>query len=496
MNDFKKSPDEQVALLVSLLANSNEIIIQVDDKGIIRFINRVTVGLRYEDVIGTFWLSYVPEDHRVFLDEHFQKTLKTGEISECEAIGPGENGARIWYWKRFFPLRKGKEIVGVVFISRDITDKKQMQIKLEHQQMLIHNFFNRAPVLICMLSGKDFTFQMANQEYQRMVGNRDIIGKPLREVIPLIDEKLFSHLNDVFETNQSFLGKDMPFISDWDGGSQPQLKYFTFLFEPVPDSTGSVESIWVVGIDVTESKRMEASMQLNDRLVSLGTLAAGIGHEINNPLAYSILNLDILQTELQEIVGLQNKTKIDLLNQKIEIAHLGLQRVAEIVKSLKAFSHAADVAEVNKIELHECIEGALEIGTNIIKQRARVKKDFQYPMFIQGNLTKMVQVFLNLLVNAAQSMEEENFNTNVITIQTRSDENGVQVKLSDTGMGISPENLNKIFDPFFTTKEVGEGSGLGLHICHGIIISMGGTVCFESQMGIGTTVNLTFHRSN
>lgn len=497
MKTITETPDEQVALLVSLLANSTDFILQLDANGIIVYINRVPLGLRHEEVLGTHWLTYVPVEHRKMLEEYFQKTLKTGETIECEALGPGDNGTSNWYWKRYYPLRKGDEIQGVICVSRDITDRRKIQVQLEHQQTHLLNFFNRAPVLICMFSGKDFIFQMVNQEYQKLLGNRNVIGKSFREVVPLFDEAIFSTLETVFRTNQSFVGRDVLVTADWGGGNQPDQRYFSFLFEPVANSEDKVESVWVLGMDVTESKRLESSIQLNDRLMSLGTLVAGIGHEINNPLAYSILNLDIIQSELMELFEEHEAEKIELINQKIEIAHRGLQRVAGIVKGLKAFSRSAELAEVTKIELNECIDGAIEIGASIINHRGRVEKDYETPLFIKGNATKVIQVFLNLLVNAAHALDEANFSTNLISIQTRSHQDGVQIMITDTGAGISPENLKKIFDPFFTTKEVGVGSGLGLPICHGIVSTMGGSISFESKIGFGTKVILTFpHWSN
>jgi len=253
----------------------------------------------------------------------------------------------------------------------------------------------------------------------------------------------------------------------------------------------------------------------SEKLASVGQLAAGVAHEINNPLGYIKSNLATLGEYMRGIMALITKyeeleamvmqigepglvaharaiknRKDDLdvefikgdIDQLLDESLQGVKRVAAIVKGLKRFSHA-DTGRTEPVDVNRNIEETMAVAHNEIKYRAEVNYDFGDLPPVKANPVLLSQVFMNLLVNAAQAMDK----WGRIDVVTRADNDAVVVKIRDNGCGIDKENIEKIFDPFFTTKEVGVGTGLGLSITYGIIQKLGGKIEVESEKGKGTT---------
>jgi PAS domain S-box-containing protein len=247
--------------------------------------------------------------------------------------------------------------------------------------------------------------------------------------------------------------------------------------------------------DVTEQRKLQSQLSLADRMASMGTLAAGIAHEINNPLAFVISNLGFLLDEMRRMPsmlpgGLASRPEVDEWRSVLMEAREGAERVRQIVRQLKAFSRP-DEERQEAVDLHAVLDSAVMLAANEIKHRARLKREYGAMPHVKGNEGRLCQVFLNLVVNAAQAIPEGAAEKNEIRLVTREGEQGrVIAEVQDTGSGIPPEVLGRIFDPFFTTKPVGVGTGLGLSICHGIITSLGGEISVESQPGRGTTVRV------
>jgi PAS domain S-box-containing protein len=234
--------------------------------------------------------------------------------------------------------------------------------------------------------------------------------------------------------------------------------------------------------DVTERRRMEARLLLADRMASLGTLAAGVAHEINNPLAYMIANLDFARKELRSRGA---AARIDALLSALDEAAEGGARVRHIVGGLKTFSRADDGA-LGPVEVDRVIQLVLRMAQRQIQSKARLALDLGPVPQVHANEAQLGQVILNLLVNAAQALPEGRDAENEIRIATALEPPGrVRIDVSDTGPGIAPELRSRIFDPFFTTKPIGEGTGLGLAICHGIVSSFRGEIRVESEVGKG-----------
>ena len=237
--------------------------------------------------------------------------------------------------------------------------------------------------------------------------------------------------------------------------------------------------------DTSERKKMEAQLITADRMVSVGTLAAGVAHEINNPLAYVIANLEFLREALGK-PG-RDQDALDALDE----AHQGAERVRVIVRDLKTFSRADD-SKSGPTDVHRVLNASANMAWNEIRHRARMVKDYSLaPLYVSGTESRLGQVVLNLLVNAAQAIPEGRADENQIRLLTAQREGRVVIEVSDTGGGITEENRTRLFDPFFTTKPVGVGTGLGLYICRNIILGMGGELSVASTLGQGSTFRVS-----
>jgi PAS domain S-box-containing protein len=245
--------------------------------------------------------------------------------------------------------------------------------------------------------------------------------------------------------------------------------------------------LWSVR-DLTEHRQMQARLLRADRMASLGTLAAGVAHEINNPLAYTLANLDYLETNV--LPRLQPADSVaGELRELLAEARGGAARVRDIVRQLRMFSRVDEDARPVPVDVHSVVETAISMAMNELKHRARLVRDYGggEPLRAEANEGRLGQVILNLLVNAAHAIPEGDVERNEIRVVTRLRGTGVRIEVQDTGMGIPPENLERVFEPFFTTKPTGLGTGLGLSICQGIITGFGGRMGVESQVGKGST---------
>jgi signal transduction histidine kinase/ActR/RegA family two-component response regulator len=221
----------------------------------------------------------------------------------------------------------------------------------------------------------------------------------------------------------------------------------------------------------------------SDRMASIGTLAAGVAHEINNPLAYITANLEMI---LEELSRMGSTDRLDDVAKMANEAREGAERVRRIVGNLKTFSRS-DEGPCVPVDLHRVLEQSITMAFNEIRHRARLEKDLGPLPLVAGDERRLGQVFVNLLVNAAQAIPPGQAQSNTIRVVTRTDKDRrAIVEVHDTGPGIAPEILGHVFDPFFTTKPVGVGTGLGLSICHGIIAALGGEITVESPPGRGT----------
>lgn len=259
-------------------------------------------------------------------------------------------------------------------------------------------------------------------------------------------------------------------------------------------------------------KATQSQILQSEKMAAIGQLAAGVAHEINNPIGFVTSNVRTLGRYVEKLTGhiekqeeiisefaaeqageiitqLRKKSKLDVILEDLDDMQSesldGLARVSKIVKNLKSFSRV-DQAEFSKVDLNECFESTLNIVWNELKYTATVEKDLTPLPVVPCYPQELNQVFLNLLVNAGHAIGEKG----VISIHSWQEEDLVCISVSDNGCGIPEENLERLFEPFFTTKEVGKGTGLGLSISYDIIQKHGGEIQVDSKVGQGTTFTI------
>ncbi|ATB33556.1 ATP-binding protein [Melittangium boletus] len=241
--------------------------------------------------------------------------------------------------------------------------------------------------------------------------------------------------------------------------------------------------------DITGRRQEQEQLRATERMVSLGTLAAGVAHEINNPLSYLLSNLRFVDEELTSMretgEGLAGERGREV-REALQEALAGSHRVRDIVRDLKTFSRDGE-DQLAQVDVRGVLDSCVNMAWSEIRHRARLEKDYGEVPLLEANASRLGQIFLNLLVNAAHAIAHGNRDGNSIHVSTRHEEGLVVVAIRDSGVGIPEEHLSKLFSPFFTTKPVGEGTGLGLSICHNLIMTMGGRITVDSHVGKGTT---------
>lgn len=243
-------------------------------------------------------------------------------------------------------------------------------------------------------------------------------------------------------------------------------------------------------------KKMRTQLQHADKMVSIGQLAAGVAHEINSPINFVKTNTKTLSEYFSQFIDFIDQIDVkpdDYSFIKEDSAQLveesldGIKRVVDIVDNLKNFSRVGDM-DWSECDVHDGIESTLKIVHNEIKYKADLVKNFGNIPKITAVASQLNQVFMNMLVNASHAIDEKGEIT-ITTSQPTSDH--IMISFSDTGSGIEKSKIDQIFDPFFTTKPVGKGTGLGLSLSYNIINKHGGKIEVESEVGKGTTFNIT-----
>ncbi len=365
-------------------------------------------------------------------------------------------------------------------------DKKTQDLRLseERYKSLVEN----AEDIIFTIDPSGRYLSM--NKYGRKFFNKtreEIIGSPIDNIIPSpFADILLTQLKDILIDKESVRFTHFIKIAE-------NEYWLNTIMRRLYDETGNIYAVLGISRDITVIKRkekIEEQMYQTEKLASMGTLAAGVAHEINNPLAiilgYADLLLEITPPDSQQYSMLKT----------IEKHANNAKRVVEGLLSFARYSEQ----KIETCNINENIESVLSVVKNSLKlYNIEIKKDLQGDLpQVQGDPGKLQQVFLNIIINAIHAMK----GGGTLTITTRSiDNENIEIRFSDTGLGIAPEHRNRIFDPLFTTKKVGEGTGLGLSVSYGIITQHGGRITFETKTkeespNPGTTFIITLPISN
>ncbi len=273
---------------------------------------------------------------------------------------------------------------------------------------------------------------------------------------------------------------------EWTDATPGRFRYFQTSLSPRRDRSGAVTGAVGVSRDITEVKRVQAQLATADRMASVGVLAAGVGHEINSPLAALIANVEVaLQDARAAAVSLNQPEQLEEVIVELADARAAAARIRDIVKDLRLFAREREAS--GPIDVRVVLESSLRMAGNEIRHRATLIKELAPVPLVEANESRLGQVFLNLLVNAAQAIGEGHAQDNSIRVVTAVSPDGdVVIEVHDTGSGIEPADIGRVFTPFFTTKPFGIGTGLGLPICHRIVVALGGRIMVESRPGEGS----------
>jgi PAS domain S-box-containing protein len=483
-----------------------------------------------QDVVGTSWTSQISPGDLERLTEYnrrrqldprdapdhyeFRFTRKDGEIRTC--------------LMNIAVLPKTQEFVAS-FV--DITERKQAEEALRESERQLRLISDNARDAIWLMDlGFRTTWVSPSATRLRGYSLAELAEMPLEQQLTpsslaralelsatvLIPERLADPSADiVVNVELEFCCKD---------GSTFSAESIIALLR---DKEGRPTGFLGVGRDVSELRRaqqererLQTSLAQSDRLTSMGMLAAGVAHEINNPLSYVLFNLESLAADLPgftegmrrchaeltaragaEVVGqllgagqeVFSPAALEDALERLGEAVSGAQRIRQIARSLGTFSRVEQAA-LAPVDVQASVEHALTMASNEIKYRARVVRDFAAVPAVLATEGKLAQVFLNLLINAAHAIPEGRVERNEIRVRTWAEGERVCVEVRDTGHGIAPELQEKIFEPFFTTKGVGVGSGLGLPICKSIVTGFGGEIGFESEPGRGARFTIRLPR--
>jgi len=479
----RKSAEEAQRLLASIVECSTDAIMAETTEGIITSWNRAAerlYGYTQSEAIGKHFSILVPADYRQEFQQIAEKMRRGIQISAFETVRVRKDGTRVDVSLGISPLYNERGvIIGASVIARDITERKRQEKKLQEQATMV----DKASDAI-MVTGTDDTIYFWSTGAERIYGlNRDdAVGRSVRDLLYARNavqyEAAKAALFDKGEWAGEFRhptvdGRDITTESRW---------------TLVHEDDGKSTSILAINSDITESKKIQEQFLRAQRLESIGTLASGIAHDLNN----------VLSPVLTSIQLLKNKYTDPSSERLLEMLRTNVERGSDMVKQVLTFARGVEVDRVPvqaRYLIKELVKVLRETFPRDIDIRISISDNLR---LVSGDATQLYQVLMNLSVNARDAMAARGTLTieagNADLDETYSSMHPdarpgrfVKMSVSDTGAGIPEAIVDKIFEPFFTTKEQGKGTGLGLSTAIGIVRSHGGFINVSTEPGRGTT---------
>lgn len=421
-----------------------------------------------------------------------KETLETGEpVFNYEVMIINKAGNKIPVNITTSPLRSStNEIIGAVENFRDLTKHKGLWGKLREERNKAQQYLNIAGVIIVAINDKGIV-SLINKKGCEVLGytEEEIVGKNWFDLgVPERDRK------DRKEAFKKVMAGEIEEVEDYENSivtKSGEERIIAWHNTTIRDEKGHIIGTLSSGNDITQRKQTEEELIRSEKLASLGQLAASVVHEVNNPLAGIMVYVKLLLKKYNEKKLQTEKSEEQLLKMEKE-----LERTTRIIRNLLDFARQSE-PNIRPVEINKVVEAALQIvGHQINLENIKLKKqlDGQLPLVL-ADFDKIQQVLINIIMNAIQAMPEGG-NLEITTSVAKGIEIGesvkdtIQIKIKDTGVGISKENLGKLFTPFFTTKEKGKGVGLGLPVVHGIIEQHNGKIEVDSELDVGTTFTI------
>jgi len=442
------------------------------------------VGVDSADMVGRTVLETAGPALAERLEPGFRAAL-AGETARCEVCHREQD-----YEVICVPLfDSGGRVEGGMALTQNISARKRAEQQLREQRERLARVLDLSPALVVGVDLAGRT-SFVNPAAEQATGYTavELIGqswwdavcpgdeqRQVEEMMASMEEGGCLHNHEVMLRSKSGDSRTVAWSAE-----RAQVH-----------DAGTATETFFYGLDVTERNQMQERLVIAERMASVGTLAAGVAHEINNPLSYVVANLALAGEALERDADATESatTRLELRTLLAE-AHQGAERVAKIVRDLRMFSRA-DEDRSELVDVAGSVEACLRMAANELRHRARVVRDFHPVPKVRANEARLGQVFLNLIVNAAQALPEARARTNLVRISIRCDGDQVVVEVADNGAGMAPKTMRRIFDPFFTTKPIGVGTGLGLAISHRIVTAFGGEIQVDSEQGRGSVFRVS-----
>ena len=464
----------------TILEDMEEFYYETDLAGNFTLINDALcrhLGYSIEEMMGMNYLIFTPPEDIKRVSQSSNQVYRTGEpIKWFPREMISKDGSRTFNETSIFPLRnQSGEIIGWRGVGRDVTERKRAEEALRQSE-------ERYRTILEEIEDSYFEVDLAgnltfiNDAVCHHLGysREELFGINYRVfTAPEEVESVYQVFNEIFLTGTPIKGFSWKLVR-----KNGEAVFADGSVSALRDQNGKIIGFRGVGRDMTDRKKAEQQLLTSAKLASVGELAAGVAHEINNPLT-GVLGYAQLLASRQDIPQ-DIKHDLDVICQES-------QRTVRIVQNLLRFArqHKPDRTLT---DINELIERTLELQlykltTSNIKLITKLAEGC---LWVVVDYNQIQQVILNIVINAMQSMAEVS-RKGKITVTTGTDNSQVRISIADNGPGIAKENITKVFDPFFTTKPVGSGSGLGLSVCHGIIAEHGGNIYIESIEGRGST---------
>lgn len=419
------------------------------------------------------WLDTIhPDDRDRVLQAALTKQISGAYDEEYRIVRP--DGSTRWIWDRAFPIRDvSGHVYRITGIAEDITERKQAEQALQQAYDETEKILASVPGAI-LAADQDLRVVYANALVCRYFGEgREMLGAPLNDVLPA----------DVAQRCWVYM-KRTPQVAEngyWQQDRQFERhgKVYKYRFFPLAIRGSERPQTGLVLWDITENKRLGDQIMQAEKLASLGTLVAGMAHEVNNP-AQGIMGLAQL---------MQDETDLTVVREYARDIVGYTKHIATVVRDFTTYARQSDQDDETELDLGERMAEAVKL-LRLSPQfwHVEVVTDFQPVPFVKARRTEIDQVFVNLISNAVQAMDGRG----CLTLATELRGNLLTASVCDTGSGIPKNRLKMIFDPFYTTKEPGKGTGLGLYLVHKIVTKQGGQIQVDSEVGKGTTFTVAF----
>ena len=519
-NDELRSSQEQLMVARSRYFDLYDLApvgyVTISEKGIVLEANLTAAGLldaARSALVKQRWTRFVlPADQDIYLN-HRKQLFSSGAPHGCELRLVKSNGESFWV-RLEARVADGEDSTRVLrTVLSDITERKCVEESLRASEARHRLLFQNSPDALLTLAPPNWLFLSGNTASTAMFAapnEHDLLSRSFgsysRERQPdgsLSAEKARTLLNSALRDGSGCF--EWTFV-------RGESEEFSALVTLARMETGAAPFLQATIRDQTEERKQQAASAQTERLASMGLLAASMGHEINNPLAYVLSNVTDLAQLLPKLAAVSARCRAGLRNAVGEAALAailgedsallepaalqeastsasdaleGTRRITRISKALSTFARV-DVSDLCNVELQHAIESSIAMASNEIRFRAALVLDFKPVPPVWASEGRLSQVFLNLLINASHAMDESDGANRCITVRTWTEDDAVFAAVEDTGAGIAPENMARVFDPFFSTKRIGAGTGLGLSICRNIITELGGHIDVESEVGKGT----------